>query len=312
MMRKLLTILTLAASTSLPAVAEVNVNIGIHIPAYPDLQPVPGYPVYYAPGLRANYFFYDGEYWVYLPDGWYVSPWYDGPWHRVGIDSVPLFVLRVPVRYYGYRPVAFRRWGMDAPPRWDVVWGPRWARRHHDWNHWNRAVVPPPAPLPLYQQRYPRGNYPNDAQRRELHQQHYNYAPRETHAPRPWRPRPADIDRHPQPAYPERRPEPRFVERDHPRANGHVQGPRMQAAAPRPADIGRQPDRRPEPRFIERDHPRANGQAPGPRMQAPEPRPSAMPGNPGPRGPSHNGRQEHPSHPDKHDRGGEHGQGKQH
>lgn len=268
MMRKLLTILTLAASASLPAAAAVNVNIGIHIPAYPDLQPVPGYPVYYAPGLRANYFFYDGYYWVYLPDGWYVSPWYDGPWRRVGMDRVPLYVLRVPVRYYGYRPVSFRRWGMDAPPRWDVVWGPSWARRHHDWNHWDRRVVPPPAPLPSYQQRYPRSSYPNDAQRRELHQQHYNYAPRETHEPHQWRTRPDDRARPPMPSPVEQHP------------------------------IRQAPEHRMEPRAIERG--------------GPEPRSGPMPmaGHAMDRGPSHNGRPEHP-HPGKPGRGEEHGQGKQ-
>ena len=31
-----------------------NVSIGINLPLYPDLVPVPGYPVYYAPGLEPN------------------------------------------------------------------------------------------------------------------------------------------------------------------------------------------------------------------------------------------------------------------
>lgn len=33
-------------------------------PAYPDLVQVPGYPVYYAPRVNENLFFYDGQYWV--------------------------------------------------------------------------------------------------------------------------------------------------------------------------------------------------------------------------------------------------------
>ena len=42
-----------------------NVSIGINLPLFPDLVAVPGYPVYYAPQMEANYFFYDGMYWVY-------------------------------------------------------------------------------------------------------------------------------------------------------------------------------------------------------------------------------------------------------
>ena len=41
---------------------------------------VPGYPVYYAPDIGGNYFFYDGRYWVYQDDNWYSSSWYNGPW----------------------------------------------------------------------------------------------------------------------------------------------------------------------------------------------------------------------------------------
>jgi hypothetical protein len=45
-----------------------GVSIGINLPVYPELVPVPGYPVYYAPGMNSNYFFYDGMYWVYQGD----------------------------------------------------------------------------------------------------------------------------------------------------------------------------------------------------------------------------------------------------
>jgi len=49
-----------------PATAQVSigigisgpgVSIGVHFPVYPRLVRVPGYPVYYAPALEANYFF---------------------------------------------------------------------------------------------------------------------------------------------------------------------------------------------------------------------------------------------------------------
>jgi hypothetical protein len=186
-MRKFFILLAMAILPWLPVRAAVSINIGINVPAYPTLQRIPGYPVYYAPRLHANYFFYDGLYWVYVPDGWYVSPWYDGPWDFVPIDSVPLFILRIPVRYYGYPPVIFREWVMNAPPRWDAVWGPDWARRHQRWQHWNRAATPAPAPLPRYQQRFTRANYPDDAQRRELTRKNYRYTPRDKQAREHWR-----------------------------------------------------------------------------------------------------------------------------
>ncbi|MDP2108884.1 MAG: hypothetical protein Q8J67_07535, partial [Rhodocyclaceae bacterium] len=76
-----------------------HASIGINLPAYPQLVRVPGYPVYYAPNLTANFFFYDSMFWVYQNDNWYASSWYNGPWGMVGPEFVPVFVLRIPVRY---------------------------------------------------------------------------------------------------------------------------------------------------------------------------------------------------------------------
>ena len=86
-----------------------GVSIGINLPVYPELVPVPGYPVYYAPRVGSNYFFYDGMYWVYQSDNWYVSSWYNGPWGLVVPEAVPLYVLRVPVRYYHSTPLVLSR-----------------------------------------------------------------------------------------------------------------------------------------------------------------------------------------------------------
>ncbi len=129
-------------------VATPGVSIGINVPAYPQLVPVPGYPVYYAPQLNANYFFYDGLYWVYQNDNWYASYWYNGPWWLVEPVDVPLFVLRVPVRYYHAAPVYFRAWQADAPPHWGEHWGRQWEQRRRGWDRWDRSAVPAPAPLP--------------------------------------------------------------------------------------------------------------------------------------------------------------------
>ena len=105
-----------------PAAAQVSfgvstpgVSIGINVPAYPQLVPVPGYPVYYAPQLNANYFFYDGLYWVYDGNNWYASEWYNGPWELVPPEAVPPFILRVPVRYYRRPPSYFHAWSASAP-----------------------------------------------------------------------------------------------------------------------------------------------------------------------------------------------------
>lgn len=194
-MRKLIVMLAMAAFSFMPLLAPASVSIAIHVVQYPTLQRIPGYPVYYAPRLHANYFFYDGLYWVYVDDAWYASPWFDGPWDLVAIDSVPLFILRIPVRYYLYRPAMFSGWAINAPPRWDRVWGPDWAHRHANWQRWNRAAAPAPAPLPKYQQRFTRSNYPDDVQRRALAQQNYRYRPRDSQARQTWQAHVGDSSR---------------------------------------------------------------------------------------------------------------------
>ncbi|HET9653286.1 MAG TPA: hypothetical protein VFP36_13885, partial [Usitatibacter sp.] len=109
-----------------PAVADVSFNIGINLGGYPNLQPIPGYPVYYAPTVDTNYFFYDGLYWVFIDDNWYASDWYNGPWRIVEPEYVPVYILRVPVRYYHRPPPYFHRWAPGGPPHWGEHWGRDW------------------------------------------------------------------------------------------------------------------------------------------------------------------------------------------
>ncbi len=78
-----------------------GLSIGINMPSYPSMVLVPGLPVYYLPESDSNYFYYDGLYWSYQDDYWYTSDWYDGPWTSVSPYDVPLFILRVPVAYWG-------------------------------------------------------------------------------------------------------------------------------------------------------------------------------------------------------------------
>ncbi|MGB2902467.1 MAG: hypothetical protein WBB96_03440 [Candidatus Dechloromonas phosphoritropha] len=157
-----------------------SVSIGVNVPVYPRLVAVPGYPVYYDPQANSNYFFYDGLYWVYQDDNWYSSSWYNGPWRSVGPEYVPLFVLRVPVRYYRQPPTYFHGWRADAPPRWGDHWGREWEDRRHGWDHWDRHSAPRAAPLPTYQRQYSGARYPDAAdQQHKIRSEHYRYQPHE-------------------------------------------------------------------------------------------------------------------------------------
>ncbi len=157
-----------------------NVNIGISVAAYPEFVIVPGYPVYYAPRMEANFFFYDGLYWVYQDDNWYESTWYDGPWWLVDPDEVPLFILRVPVRYYRMPPAYFMGWQYNAPPRWGDHWGRYWNQHRRGWDKWDHHAVPSPAPLPIYQRSYSGDRYPKQIERqKELRQQNYGFHSRD-------------------------------------------------------------------------------------------------------------------------------------
>jgi len=188
-MRNVLVLVSMLLCSATPAVAQVSVgvgiavpgvSIGINLPAYPNLVRVPGYPVYYAPRLSANFFFYDGLYWVYRGDNWYASSWYNGPWGLVGPEVVPSYILRVPVRYYRQPPPYFSGWRPDAPPRWNEHWGNDWQQRRSGWDQWDRRSVPAPAPLPTYQRRYSGDRYPQQLEQQQaLRSQRYKYQPRD-------------------------------------------------------------------------------------------------------------------------------------
>ncbi|MEZ5652159.1 MAG: hypothetical protein R3E87_16600 [Burkholderiaceae bacterium] len=172
------TALLLAQAAPSPAQAEGRVGISVQLPgvsinlgmpSQPELVLIPGLPVYYAPQVQANYFFYDGLYWVFQGDGWYFSSWFGGPWYAVSPYEVPDFILRVPVRYFHSRPVFFRDWRAEAPPRWGDYWGRDWRSRRDGWDRWDRRHPPAAAPLPSYQRRFPEGRYPdNDRQQRAI------------------------------------------------------------------------------------------------------------------------------------------------
>ncbi len=263
-----------------------GVSIGINLPSYPQFVRVPNYPVYYAPGVNGNFFFYDGLYWVYEGDSWYESSWYNGPWVLVEPSYVPVFVLRVPVRYYRAPPVYFRDWQRDAPPRWGDHWGRGWEDQHRGWDRWNRSAAPAPAPLPVYQRQYTGNRYPPVEQQRTLQNQNYRYQPRDAvvrqHFEQSAPPRP-DTSARPQ------RPAPQNAQRaDVPPPRAGAGEARQAAPSPRAredqqrqaAPVERAPQGRPappqaapHPAPVQREAPAARAPAergPGPAAPAPQ------------------------------------------
>lgn len=162
------------------SIGNRGVSLGFVMSTYPALVRIPGYPVYYDPRVDSNYFFYDGLYWVYEDDNWYSSPWYDGPWDMIPPAYVPLFILRIPVRYYRRPPAYFRGWRTDDAPRWGERWGRDWERQRSGWDRWDRRSVPRAAPLPTYQRSYAGSRYPRQVdQQRSIESRNYRYQPRE-------------------------------------------------------------------------------------------------------------------------------------
>ena len=277
-MRHLLIALPMLLGTATAANAEISVgislpgvNIGVNMPMYPQLVPVPGYPVYYDPRADSNYFFYDGLYWVFQDDNWYASDWYNGPWQLTEPDYVPLYVLRVPVRYYHRPPVYFRSWRADAPPRWGDHWGHEWEQRRSGWDRWDRRSVPAPAPLPTYQRQYSGSNYPRAAeQQHAIRSEHYRYQPREPITQQHFQQRGnaggerADQQRSPQQRLPQQRQQqerqqqerlpqqPMQQQRAQPAPQPMQAQPRMQHPQPEPQERGR--DNRAEPQERGRDN----------------------------------------------------------
>lgn len=167
--------LCLITGAANPAFARTNIDINLSF--FPDLVAIPGYPVYYAPRVDMNYFFYDGMYWLYQDDDWYVSDWYNGPWDYVDREDVPVFILRIPVRYYRRPPIYFHEWRADEPPRWGWRWGNEWERHHDGWDHWDHERAPSRAPLPVYQHGYSGDRHSDRDEHRDNRDRNYDSRP---------------------------------------------------------------------------------------------------------------------------------------
>ena len=273
-MRKALIVLWLLLIPITTASAQVSIgiglpgiSIGINLPMYPQLVPVPGYPVYYAPQLNSNYFFYDGMYWVYQQDNWYASSWYNGPWMLVAPGAVPLFILRVPVRYYRHPPAYFYGWSSEAPPRWGDHWGHDWEQSHSGWDNWNRRAVPAPAPLPIYQRQYSGNRYPRAEQQQVLEREHYRYQPRDPVVQQHFQAQ--QVQRAPAASPPARQAAPQQARPPQARP-----APQPQARPPQPQPQARQPQQQGAPQQHQQQAPKPQGQAKAP-AQPPKAQPQA-------------------------------------
>ena len=125
MTRRTIVLAALAALAPVAArAADVHVGINIGVPpppppvvieAAPPLVVVPGSPVYYAPQLPYNYFYYGGQYWRFHEGAWFAAASFAGPWGFVSVHHVPPPLLAVPVRYYKVHP---EHWKKHGPPPW--------------------------------------------------------------------------------------------------------------------------------------------------------------------------------------------------
>lgn len=178
-MKRFMLALFLCVAAAMPVAAQTYYDIDVDLPQFPEMEPIPGSPVYWAPAVDSNYFFHDGVFWDYHHDLWHWSAWYNGPWTVADPIYVPTYVLWVPVRYYHKPAPHFRGAHPDRPPHWAQHWGQDWQARHNQVyrglaTDWTRA------PLPNYQRSYTRANYPRAVEhQRVLQTQHYTWQPRE-------------------------------------------------------------------------------------------------------------------------------------
>lgn len=120
------TLFAVAAAALLPAttLASPNIHIGIQIGTPPQLVVVPQTPVYYAPALPYNYFFYGGQYYLFHNGIWHFAPTHNGPWAVIAVEYLPRPILAVPVRYYRAPPGHWKK-HRHGPPPWAPAWGHR-------------------------------------------------------------------------------------------------------------------------------------------------------------------------------------------
>lgn len=130
--------------------AGVNVNVNIGPPPVytfaepPELVVIPNTYVYFAPGVDLDIVFYHG-YWYRPYNGyWYRGKGYNGPWHHIGRERVPRYIINLPPDYrrsyrdypripYGHVHSNWNRWEREK------YWNKRqWKHEQNEWKHERR------------------------------------------------------------------------------------------------------------------------------------------------------------------------------
>lgn len=111
-----------------PAKAEVNINIGIGLPAIKVAAPpavivIPGTYVYIAPDLDEDVFFYRGHWWRSHGRKWYRADDFGGPWIIISFEKTPRALRSLPARYRDLPP------GLERMP-------PGHVKKH--WKKWEK------------------------------------------------------------------------------------------------------------------------------------------------------------------------------
>ena len=100
-----LAVVALAAGVA--TAGDVNINVGWPPPLIvekPRVVLVPETQVYRAPSLEFNVFLFEGRYYSFHNDRWFMSVRVGAPWTPVVVERVPVAVRQVPPKYYRVPP----------------------------------------------------------------------------------------------------------------------------------------------------------------------------------------------------------------
>jgi len=125
------------------ASAGVNVQVGISVPlpnvvisAPPAVVLIPGTPVYYAPDVGIDIFFYSGHWYRPYEGGWYRATYYNGPWGYLPPARVPAVFTHLPPPGYHNIPPGHQRIPYGQLKKnwkeWDKEQRNHWKHKHYD------------------------------------------------------------------------------------------------------------------------------------------------------------------------------------
>jgi len=93
-----------ATGSATQSAAEVNVNIGVNLPAYrfaapPEVVVIPGTYVYMVPDIDVDFLFFQGYWWRPHEGRWYRSRDYKRGWSYVAPAKIPPGLRKLPGDY---------------------------------------------------------------------------------------------------------------------------------------------------------------------------------------------------------------------